>query len=76
MHIRFFIKLLGHITLLSVRNLICRPHPNECSGGDLDGDLYFISWDKNLIPSQTVKPMDYTGRRPRIVDHEVTMEVV
>nr|GMC60375.1 RNA-dependent RNA polymerase 2 [Ipomoea batatas] len=53
-----------------------RPHPNECSGGDLDGDLYFISWDKNLIPSQTVKPMDYTGRRPRIVDHEVTMEEI
>lgn len=53
-----------------------RPHPNECSGGDLDGDLYFISWDKNLIPPQTVKPMDYTGRRPRIMDHEVTLEEI
>ncbi|KAM3380945.1 RNA-dependent RNA polymerase 2 [Capsicum galapagoense] len=53
-----------------------RPHPNECSGGDLDGDLYFISWDKSLIPPQTVTPMDYTGRRPRIMDHEVTLEEI
>lgn len=52
-----------------------RPHPNECSGGDLDGDLYFISWDEKLIPPQTVAPMDYTGRRPRIMDHDVSLEV-
>ncbi|XP_061338622.1 RNA-dependent RNA polymerase 2 [Gastrolobium bilobum] len=53
-----------------------RPHPNECSGGDLDGDLFFISWDKDLIPCQTDAPMDYTGRRPRIMDHEVTLEEI
>ncbi|KAI3454526.1 hypothetical protein Pfo_011189 [Paulownia fortunei] len=53
-----------------------RPHPNECSGGDLDGDLYFISWDENLIPPRTVTPMDYTGRRPRIMDHDVTLEEI
>ncbi|XP_047955335.1 RNA-dependent RNA polymerase 2-like [Salvia hispanica] len=53
-----------------------RPHPNECSGGDLDGDLYFISWDIDLIPPRTVTPMDYTGRRPRIMDHEVTLEEI
>lgn len=55
--------------------VIHRPHPNECSGGDLDGDLYFISWDENLIPPNIVAPMDYTGRRPRIMDHEVTLQV-
>lgn len=59
-----------------LRNIIHRPHPNECSGGDLDGDLFFISWDKGLIPSQTVSPMDYLGRRPRIMDHNVTLEVL
>lgn len=50
-----------------------RPHPNECSGGDLDGDLYFVSWDESLIPPRTVTPMDYTGRRPRLMDHDVTL---
>ncbi|VFQ99176.1 unnamed protein product [Cuscuta campestris] len=53
-----------------------RPHPNECSGGDLDGDIYFISWDKNLIPNRTEEPMDYTGRSQRIMDHDVTMEEI
>lgn len=53
-----------------------RPHTNECSGGDLDGDLYFISWDENLIPPKTEAPMDYTGRRPRIMDHDVTLEEI
>ncbi|KAK7291646.1 hypothetical protein RIF29_06956 [Crotalaria pallida] len=53
-----------------------RPHPNECSGGDLDGDLFFISWDKELIPSETEAPMDYTGRRPRFTDHKVTLEEI
>ncbi|MCI03582.1 RNA-dependent RNA polymerase 2-like, partial [Trifolium medium] len=50
--------------------------PNECSGGDLDGDLFFISWDKVLIPSQTDDPMDYMGRRPRIMNHNVTLEEI
>lgn len=53
-----------------------RPHPNECSGGDLDGDQFFISWDRDLIPSQTDAPMDYTGRNPRIMDHDVTLEEI
>ncbi|CAN0890254.1 RNA-dependent RNA polymerase 2 [Linum grandiflorum] len=53
-----------------------RPHPNECSGGDLDGDLYFVSWDEDLIPPKTVAPMDYVGGRPRIMDHTVKMEEI
>ncbi|CAL0306822.1 unnamed protein product [Lupinus luteus] len=53
-----------------------RPHPNECSGGDLDGDLFFISWDKELIPCEIEAPMDYTGRRPRVMDHKVTLEEI
>lgn len=25
-------------------------HASECSGGDLDGDLYYVIWDENLVP--------------------------
>ncbi|KAI3981497.1 hypothetical protein MKX01_007424 [Papaver californicum] len=53
-----------------------RPHPNECSGGDLDGDLYFVCWDENLIPLCNDTPMDYIARRPRIMDHDVTPEEI
>ncbi|XVF50293.1 hypothetical protein PTKIN_Ptkin04bG0084700 [Pterospermum kingtungense] len=53
-----------------------RPHPNECLGGDLDGDQFFIRWDRDLIPFQTDAPMDYTGRNPRIMDHEVTLQEI
>uniref|UniRef100_A0A7N0VFB0 RNA-dependent RNA polymerase n=2 Tax=Kalanchoe fedtschenkoi TaxID=63787 RepID=A0A7N0VFB0_KALFE len=53
-----------------------RPHPSECSGGDLDGDQFFISWHDGLIPKQTEEPMDYTARRPRIMDHNVTLEEI
>ncbi|GAV63008.1 RdRP domain-containing protein [Cephalotus follicularis] len=53
-----------------------RPHPNECSGGDLDGDKFFISWDKDLIPSETEPAMNYTGCSPRIMEHDVTLEEI
>ncbi|VVB04808.1 unnamed protein product [Arabis nemorensis] len=53
-----------------------RPHPNECSGGDLDGDQFFVSWDEKLIPSQMDPPMDYAGSRPRLMDHDVTLEEI
>ncbi|XP_062225862.1 probable RNA-dependent RNA polymerase 2 [Phragmites australis] len=53
-----------------------RPHPNECSGGDLDGDLFFITWDDKLIPEKIDAPMDYTATRPRIMDHVVTLEEI
>jgi hypothetical protein len=51
-----------------------RPHPNECSGSDLDGDLYFLSWDEALIPASADNPMDYCPPGQVSLDHPVTVE--
>lgn len=31
-------------------------HAHECSGGDLDGDLYHVIWEKDLIPHSLKMP--------------------
>jgi len=54
----------------------CRPHPNECSGSDLDGDIYFVSWDQSLIPIRMVAPTDYTPAPTDTLGHDVKIEVL
>ncbi|TYH90144.1 hypothetical protein ES332_A13G029600v1 [Gossypium tomentosum] len=53
-----------------------RPHPNECSGSDLDGDVYFVCWDPELIPYKQIDPMDYSPASTTKLDHEVTIEEI
>ncbi|XP_058079206.1 probable RNA-dependent RNA polymerase 1 [Magnolia sinica] len=53
-----------------------RPHPNECSGSDLDGDVYFVSWDPELIPPHQIPPMEYDAEPPVVLDHDVEIEEV
>ncbi|KAJ4714892.1 RNA-dependent RNA polymerase [Melia azedarach] len=53
-----------------------RPHPNECSGSDLDGDVYFVCWDPDLIPPRQFPPMDYSPAPERVLDRHVTIEDV
>lgn len=50
------------------------PHASEASGSDMDGDVYFVSWDARLVPQRdSDDPMDYQAM-PR-EEESVTMEV-
>ena len=41
--------------------------PSMCSGGDLDGDDFFVIWDPKLLPSEwSQPPMNYTAPKPLI----------
>jgi len=46
-----------------------RPHPNECSGSDLDGDIYFVCWEtsitERIVP---VPPMSYVSAEPKFLE--------
>ena len=54
-----------------------RPHTNEASGSDLDGDLYFVTWDENLIPpsKKSCTPMQYDPAQAKTLPRDVTQRV-
>ncbi|KAE8441828.1 hypothetical protein EG329_004281 [Mollisiaceae sp. DMI_Dod_QoI] len=51
--------------LMKLSNCICfsqkgmRDLPSQLSGGDLDGDRYYVFWDERAIPKQTFEPAEY-----------------
>lgn len=49
-----------------------RPVPSMLSGGDLDGDDFFVIWDQTLIPKiWNWCPMDFTPRQPLELSRDV-----
>ncbi|KAF4956901.1 hypothetical protein FGADI_3504 [Fusarium gaditjirri] len=49
-----------------------RPAADMMSGGDLDGDTFFVSWDPDLIPSTVSAPALYPGGREPIQFRSIT----
>ncbi|KAK0477884.1 RNA-directed RNA polymerase [Armillaria novae-zelandiae] len=47
--------------------------PSMSSGGDLDGDEYFVCWDPDLVPATVSEPYDYPPNKER-VNKTVTRE--
>lgn len=54
-----------------------RPHANEASGSDLDGDVYLATWDKSLVPPQKKSyiPMDYSPAQAKHLQRDVRQYV-
>ncbi|CAF0834675.1 unnamed protein product [Adineta steineri] len=52
-----------------------RPHCNEISGSDLDGDLYWVYWGTDLIVKNIIPPLAYTAASKKTVP-EVTPELI
>jgi hypothetical protein len=63
--------------LLKLSNCICfsqkgvRDLPSKLSGGDLDGDRYYIMWDRNARPKYTFSPADYPRQKPEELNRPV-----
>ena len=50
-----------------------RPHPDEMSGSDLDGDMYFVCWHDCLLPpGENKDPMNYEPKPKQLVSGPVT----
>ncbi|KUI62533.1 RNA-dependent RNA polymerase 1 [Cytospora mali] len=51
-----------------------RDLPSQLSGGDLDGDIYNIIWDKGARPQKTFEAADYTRVDPIDLGRDVTRD--
>ena len=54
-----------------------RDVPSMCSGGDLDGDEFFVFWDQRLLPpkaQRNILPMDHDeDTKPKVLNRDVEM---
>ncbi|TGO38954.1 hypothetical protein BHYA_0063g00010 [Botrytis hyacinthi] len=51
-----------------------RDLPSQLSGGDLDGDLYYVMFDPDMKLKRTVTPADYPRLPPLDIDRPVTQQ--
>ncbi len=51
--------------------------PSMCSGGDLDGDDFFVLWDREFIPREwNAEPMDFTSPQAYELNRNVGIDDV
>lgn len=72
------VRAVDNPQLRHLRDVVVLPSTGDrdiasmCSGGDLDGDDYFVIWDRKLIPKQwNNEPMSYSAPEPRKIDRPV-----
>jgi RNA-dependent RNA polymerase len=75
------VKAVDVPALRSLRDVVVFPLqgdrdiPSMCSGGDLDGDDFFVIWNKDLIPNEWFHPpMDFAPGPAKELDHIPTVQ--
>ena len=75
------IRVFQAVNILSLHHMVdcivfpqigLRPHPNEMSGCDLDGDGYFVCWDEDLCKIKNHEPMNFPKAEKKCLTSEVT----
>ncbi|KAL4898930.1 RNA dependent RNA polymerase-domain-containing protein [Aspergillus multicolor] len=51
-----------------------RPAADQMSGGDLDGDTFFVCWDPDIIPSTISEAAQYPPGRPPVLFDKITVD--
>jgi len=70
LRLRYVVELTHLVDCICFPSKGSRPHPNECSGSDLDGDIYFVCWDDSIIEHiSPVPPMSYTETEPKLFEN-------
>lgn len=79
------IRVLNAVDLPELRHMVdcvvfpsvgSRPITNMCSGSDLDGDLYFVSWEPRIIPEFVEEPMNYSSPKASEKNSKIQIEDV
>ncbi|KAI5922317.1 RNA dependent RNA polymerase-domain-containing protein [Camillea tinctor] len=72
------VEAVDVLALRHLKNVVVFPAtgdrdiPSMCSGGDLDGDDFFVIWDPELIPPEhNYPPMVHTPPSPKKLDRDV-----
>jgi RNA-dependent RNA polymerase len=75
------VKAVNKPELQHLKNVVVLPQNGDrdlgsmCSGGDLDGDDYFVAWNPDLVPAKwDVEAMDFAPVTPNTVNRDVTVE--
>lgn len=75
------VKAVDVPALRSLRDVVVFPMhgdrdiPSMCSGGDLDGDDFFVIWNKDLIPNEWFHPpMNFDAAPAKELDHVPTVQ--
>lgn len=66
--------LLDHINVIVFSRHGNRDLPSQLSGGDLDGDIYNVIWDRGVQPKMSFKAADYPRVSPIELDRDVTKD--